>query len=84
MFKLDSIVPCKACKYLKRIPVGYVSFRCECKLDNRLRIRDSYNKPHPKCPLVEQGSTKSNLDMEWLRLNKPLTYQKVLEEGIYK
>ena len=78
------LVPCKSCKYLKRIPVGYVSYKCQCKLNNQLRIWDCYEKPHPKCPLVIQGSKKSNLDMEWIKLNKPKEYQKLLEEEGYE
>lgn len=36
------IEPCMKCKYLNRIPVGYVSYRCQCKLNHKLRIVDTF------------------------------------------
>lgn len=73
------IEPCKACKYLKRIPVGYVSYRCKCKLNHKLRIWDCYGTPHPKCPLKKKELKESNLSLSWLKLNKPNEYKKLVE-----
>ena len=68
--------PCKKCKYLNRIKVRYVSYRCQCKLNKQLRVTDfGFDKPHPKCPLVLQGCNKSNLSLEWLKVNKPKEYE---------
>ena len=73
------IVPCKACKHLKRIPVGYVSCRLVCKIHRGLGIWDCFEKPHPDCPLVKNGSKKSNLSLNWLESNYPEQYEEYLE-----
>lgn len=73
------IVPCKACKHLNRISVGYVSYRCQCKLNHSLGIWETFDKPHPDCPLKNNKKQKSNIDMSWLKLNRPNEYTELLE-----